>query len=164
MVVITVITVLVLASIFAFYLFSMPKKFSDKQIIDNPKSAMELCRKISDERKTNCYLRISEVLNATSPDIAFQACAEINDSQENEYSIEKVCISHLVAVQNDTGLKVSTCRRIEREDWKKECIEDLAVKEKNQQKALDLCNTLSDDNNLMEHCYSAVISGRLQKI
>jgi hypothetical protein len=130
---------------------------TDEQIIKDPAKAMSTCSK-SISNQNECYIRISKVLSDNS-DLAFQACSAINEQEKDpQHSLMGKCILDLLAAQNNSDVKLSICKKIEEKDWKKMCIEQVANEEKNQSKAVEICNEITDDNNLREHCYGGVLT------
>jgi hypothetical protein len=103
-----------------------PQKLSERSILENPSAAVELCKTLSNNQQSNCYLKIAEVLALNNTDIAVQAC---------------------LAISADTN-----------EGDRKNCIEELANKQTEQLKAVEICSAMADDKNFREHCYGMIAS------
>jgi len=69
-------------------------------------------------------------------------------------------LANLLAV-NNSDIALQACLAINtstNEGDKKNCVEMLAGSEKNQTRAVEICNSLAEDKNFREHCYGAIMA------
>lgn len=116
--------VIIVLAVSLFIIFA-PPKFSEKEILKDPSAAMTFCQETSEDNKqSNCYLKIAEVLALSNTDTALQACLAINK-------------------ENNGGDR-------------KNCIEELAIKQTEQLKAVEICNSFKEDARTKEHCLGGI--------
>lgn len=119
-----IVLVVIVLAVFLFVIFA-PPKFSDEQIKKDPSAAMTFCQETpEDNKQSNCYLQIANVLALNNADIALQACLAINK-------------------ENNGGDR-------------KNCIEELAIKQTDQLKAVEICNAFKEDFRTKEHCLGGI--------
>lgn len=61
-----------------------------------------------------------------------------------------------VLAANNTDISLQACSSISNDALKKNCLEQLASKEENPTKVLEICNKIIDDNDLKQHCYGMI--------
>jgi hypothetical protein len=132
---------------------------SKESIIANPAEAMADCSHAPDDQKDNCYMFISDVLRTVNVTASYEACAEVSSPQNTQKNPRQDCIQGLIDAQNDTDTTLEICRLIDREDWKKPCLEELASSVEDQAKAIAICNEMMNDTKFREHCYGAIVAG-----
>ena len=115
-----IVLIVIVLAVFLFIMFA-PPKFSEETILKDPSAAMTFCQKTSENKQSNCYLKIAEVLTLNNTDFSIQACLAIIDD----------------------GLK-------------KQCINDLANKQNNPTKIVEICNKIINDNEFKQHCYGQI--------
>lgn len=124
MIIIGIVLLVIIVLSVSFFIIFAPPKFSEKEILKDPLAAMAFCQKTSEQKQSNCYLKIAEVLALNNTGIALQACLAINkDTNGGD---------------------------------RKNCIEELANKQTEQLKAVEICNSFKEDTRTKEHCYGGI--------
>jgi hypothetical protein len=131
---------------------------SKESIIANPAAAMADCANAPDAQKDDCYMFISDVLRTVNVTASYEACNEVSSPQNTQKNPRQDCVFALIDAQNDTDTTLEICRLIDREDWKKPCLEELASSIDDQAKAIAICNEMKNDTKFREHCYGAIVA------
>ena len=86
------------------------------------------------------------------PSAAMTFCQKTSgDKQSNCY----LKIAGVLAL-NNTDVSIQACLAISDDGFKKQCIEDLANKEENPIKVVEICNKITGDNSFKQHCYGKI--------
>nr|MBA4404812.1 hypothetical protein [Nanoarchaeum sp.] len=128
---------------------------TDEQILNNPTKAIESCAKDSTDKQEGCFSHVAEIIANTSPETAYEACYNIPETEDTQNLPKFNCIQRVVDFQNTTELKLKICKKIERDDWKKDCVENVATQETDPNNIIQICNEI-EDSNFRLHCYGAV--------
>ncbi len=131
---------------------------SAESIIANTAVAMADCAKAPDAQKDNCYMFISDVLRTVNITASYEACTGVSSPSNSQKNPRQDCIQGLIDAQNNTDTTLEICRLIEREDWKKPCLEELAGSMEDQTKAIAICDEMKNDTKFREHCYGAIVA------
>jgi hypothetical protein len=123
---------------------------SDERISSDFAGAMADCAKAPDNMKQDCYFRISQVLNTTSPDKALQACSAIENPNPRSS-----CYNDLINAQTDVNVKADLCTKVD-SNTKKGCLDQVVPQITDTAKAIALCNAVTDDVNFKEHCLNQI--------
>lgn len=118
---------------------------------------LSLCTKFDiDDVKLTCLDTVSSALATADLDLALQACNAIPVPKDSNQGPILDCLQKLIRLQNRTAPKLRICKEISRQDWRNNCIEQLANGEKDPRQAMAVCNNISDDQNFREHCYGGI--------
>jgi hypothetical protein len=97
------IIIIILLAIAAFFIFS-PRGLSNEEILANPQSAIQFCQESSQDKQTDCYFQLADVLAVNNSDVALQACSAM--SNENN---KKGCIEDLASKQENQTTATEIC-------------------------------------------------------
>ena len=87
-----------------------------------------------------------------SPDKAMEFCKTSPlDKIDNCY----YKIAQTLSADN-TDVSIQACLAISDDELKKQCIGDLANKEENPAKVVEICNKITNDNGFRQHCYGQI--------
>lgn len=96
--------------------------------------------------------KFSEATILKDPSAAIAFCQKISgDKQPNCY----LKIAEVLAL-NNTDVAVQACLAISDDGLKKQCINDLANKEGDPTKVVEICNKITNDNGFRQHCYGQI--------
>ncbi|MFH0978050.1 MAG: hypothetical protein V1837_01980 [Candidatus Woesearchaeota archaeon] len=124
------------------------------------KVRFNLCMRFDvEDIKIKCLETVSVALATTDLDLALQACKAMPVPKDSDSGPIYDCLQNLIRLQNNTSPKLRLCNEISRQDWRNNCIEQLAKEEKDPVQALSVCNNISDDQNFKEHCYGDIGAG-----
>lgn len=124
---------------------------------NDPKIKLNICLKIDiPEFKQACLVDVSQALRGVDSEAAFQACSAMPEPKNSERAQKQDCIDKLIAAQNSVDAKLAICKKVDNNDWKKICIEQIASEEADPKKALAICDEIKDDNNFKQHCYGGI--------
>ncbi len=89
-----------------------------------------------------------------NPDKAMEFCKNSPaDKQKNCY----LQIADVLKIENP-DIALQACILINIEGDKKQCIEDLAFAQPEQVKAVEICNSIKEDDKFREHCFNGIIA------
>jgi len=99
---IILIGILILIAVAGFFIF-FNKGMSSKEILENPKKAMDFCKNSPTDKQNDCYFYISENLKNNSY-IALDSCLAISDD-----GTKKNCVDMLISFETNQTRAVEIC-------------------------------------------------------
>jgi hypothetical protein len=99
--------------------------------------------------------KLSEKSILESPLAAVESCKTLSNSQQDSCYLK---IAEVLAL-NNTDIALQACLAIgtdTNDGDRKNCIEELANKQTEQLKAVEICNAMASDKNFREHCYGTI--------
>jgi len=89
-----------------------------------------------------------------NPDKAMEFCAKSPIDKQTSCYLQ---IAYILKTNNsDTALKA--CLLVNDDGDKEQCVEDLALAQSEQIKAVEICNSIKEDAKFKEHCFSKIIT------
>jgi hypothetical protein len=96
--------------------------------------------------------KFSEETILKDPSAAMTFCQESSADKQSDCYLK---VAEVLAL-NNTDISVQACLAIIDDGLKKQCINDLANKQENPTKVIEICNKIANDDGFKQHCYGQI--------
>ncbi len=107
---------------------------------------------------SNKKLTVEDILE--NPTKALESCKKLSETKQKD------CFFLIAETLkfNNTQIAVQACLSLPDENDQKGCVEDIAKQQTDSEKAIEVCNSLNEDQRFVEYCYEIIASSKTLSI